>query len=1329
MEIPMKQNLPTEIRTYLKRKMTPKSSLRSHHAKKSKVFSCFLVGAFGVLCTCLCLAGVTASAQVTGLATLSGTVTDSTQSVITEAHVTVRNTETGVSQSSVTNSSGFFEVDSLTPGVYRISVVAPGFQTLIRTQITLQADARINVPLKLRPGNTTETVTVTADASLLNMESGTGGQILTTAEMQALPISGENTFQLIEMAPGVQSSVSQGYSMSGTLGWNGVSKMGTSGQPNANEYSVDGAPNQAGQRGNAISLSTDEIGEMKIDVSGYDASVGHTMGIAVTQTTRNGTNDLHGGLRWLYQNRRWAAMNHFQGLNYKYQKSVDNCYNGAKTSPKCFLDENQFGYPGVHEHNAGFGIGGPFFIPKLDGTPLYDGRNKLFWFTGYDNDVFTDAAANTTTVPTLLERGGNFSDLPVQTTNVPAAFISKCGAGTPYYGQYQIYNPYTATYDSSRTPRRDPVCGNILPASMMQQNSMAKIYNSLTPAPTNGSATGNNFVYVTSTPNTFRQFVQRFDYAASQMDHAFFRWSRAHASNTLQGFTVGNVDRRQVDTWVDTGALGWNHVFDAKTNLDVTVGASQRKQSRNFPGYDQYKPSDVGLPGYADDYAKGFLTLPTIAVSGYQKIGNMDAGTSNYRVLAVRANLTRVAGSHTLRGGFEWRLQNYSIGAQANTSGIYTFDNTYTQQNNNSDHTYTQQNYGLAYAALLAGVQTNSQVNYQSSLSIGTPYYAGYIGDTWRVSPRLTIIPGIRYEYEYGPVEKHDRQIVGWDPTASLPIAAAANLAYQAARAGATAAQQAVLPASLIIQGGPQYAGVNGAPRNQFANNSRVLPRLAVAYQLNERTVLRGGVGLFSDTLNATTSPGTPLSLIGGYSGGGAGKGTEAFFTSNQDGYSSSTTVNSSNVGGTDFVAGTSPLGNPFPVNASGSRFNQPIGSAAGAMYYAGGNPSIYDHNLTPTRLLRGYFGIQHQFGASTMVEVAWTGSLATRILMPKNTAPTPASFYKPGPQPNTAQNTDILSTQLPNPFLLANFSSLAASNPTQYSLISSSSYFTAKNTSIYKLLNQYPQMNGLTLYQSLGESKFQEIQVNVTKRLSNGFSLMAALQLNHQRDRNYFANSFDPSPSWEASNNSTPYRVTLQAVFRLPFGRGHTWANSGWKSALFSGYQISTTYETQPGWLINFPNLFYIGKPDSKKIQLKHPVFVNNGASANGGYNYIQWLNVGNVTATYNNGVCTYTGEGFVTNPQCQPSNNSRSFPTYFQGVHLKGPNAWNVNVQRTFRLKNRVSLETRFEAFDVFNQQLYGAPNTTPTSPQFGQVTVDGYSNGGGLTRWLDISGHIRF
>ncbi|WP_263408562.1 hypothetical protein [Terriglobus tenax] len=139
--------------------------------------------------------------------------------------------------------------------------------------------------------------------------------------------------------------------------------------------------------------------------------------------------------------------------------------------------------------------------------------------------------------------------------------------------------------------------------------------------------------------------------------------------------------------------------------------------------------------------------------------------------------------------------------------------------------------------------------------------------------------------------------------------------------------------------------------------------------------------------------------------------------------------------------------------------------------------------------------------------------------------------------------------------------------------------------------------------------------------------------------------------------------------------------------------------------------------------------MFVNDGANAKGGYNYIQWLNVGNVTTTYNNGVCTYTGEGFVTDPQCQPSNNSRSFPTYFQGVRLKGPNSWNANVQRSFKLKNRLTMETRLAVYDVFNQQLYGAPNTTPTSPQFGQVTTDGYSNGGGLTRWLDISGHIRF
>jgi hypothetical protein len=1282
-----------------------------------------LTGVVAMLFAWVLIAGISASAQVTGLATMSGPITDTSGAVIVGAQVTATNDATNVSQNSITNSTGYYELDSLTPGIYKIAVTAPGFEKLVREGITLEAAARLNVPLSLSAGRVNATVTVNADASMINTDSGSQGQVLTARQAESLPVNGGNSFQFMEIAPGIQSANSQTYSMDGTLMWNGVSNFGTAGIIGVNEYSLDGAPNEGSGRGNAISLSVDELGEQKMDVSGYDASVGHTMGVAITQTTKNGTNDVHGTLRAIYQNRRWAAMQHFQGLNYQHELYVNNCTNGPSTSEECAQVQNLYGQPGVHENNDGFAIGGPVFIPKL-----YDGRNKFFWFTSYDNDIFSDASANTINIPTLRERTGDFSDLPQQTGPAPAAFQAACGANAPYFGQYQIYNPTSVVWSTGTTPSRSPVCGNNLAtAGLLTTNAMAKLYNSLMPTPSNSNATGSNYTYEALQPQTFRQFTQRFDYALNSNNHIFFRWTRAVYSKIGDGFTTGDVDYSQEGRWIDTGAANWNHIFNASTNLDVTVGATSYKDNCcQYPGENAYTPSQFGLPSYADTYgaqASGNM-MPEMEVSNYQTLGSIDDGAQVYRTLAVRANLTHVQAHHTIRAGFEWRSQNYSRSPQGNLNGLYTFDDTYTQQNNGTNPAYSQNNTGLAYAALMMGIQTNSAVSLQASESVSTPFYAGYIGDTWRVTRKLNIIPGIRFEFEHGPTEKHNQQIVGWNANAALPIAAPANSAYQPIYAGASAAEQAVLPTSLTIQGGPEYAGVNGAPTDQFVSDYRFLPRLAVAYQITPATVIRGGYGLFFDTLNALEQGGTP----GSGAPGTPGSLLATNWSTDQDGFSASTSVPSSTTYGTNFLPGVSPLSNPFPENANGTQFNAPIGSAAGDMYYVGASPSIYSHGMVPAREHRASFSVQRQLGASTLLEVAWVGSYTTHIPLLRSYSYTPAQFYTSwvGMQPNVAAS-QLLGSTLPNPFQLSNFASIASSNPAAYNLMSLEGFFTSASTTVGNLVHANPQ-GGLSLYQSIGASKFQELQVNVNRRYKHGLTFMTAFQWNSQRVMDWFVNGFDTYPSWRLGNNSAPFRLTAEGVYELPFGRNKKWANTGWQSAIFGGFQLNATYEVSPGAMINWGSEWYIGKMDAANIQLKHPIFHND---IEGGNNYIQWINPGNVTATYNaNGSCTYSGQGFVANPQCQPNYNTTEFPPYISGVRAKGPDQVQASVQRTFHLRNRLSLETRFEAYNILNRQVFSAfPNTVPTSPQFGEVTGDGAANGSGNARWIDISGKLRF
>lgn len=1267
-----------------------------------------------MLCGCLWLAANTANAQDTGQGVISGTVTDSSGASIAGASLTITNAATNVAQSSITNSTGYFEVDNLNPGVYQIVATASGFENLRRTGITLQTGARVDVPLKLNPGRSVETITVNADATLLNTESGSSGQVLTTRELEEIPVSGSSPSWLALIAPGVQGQLGQAASTGdgGGLLWNGSTQnFGSFGQIGINEFSLDGAPNEDG-RAVGINQSPDEVGEMKFDVTGYDASVGHTMGVSVTATTKAGTNDIHGTVRETYTPQRWEALNHFSGLNYRYQQSLADCVNGAGTSPACYAIENTYGNPGTHANNGDAAVGGPVYIPRL-----FDGRNKLFFFVSVIDDVLSDAGSQTASIPTLQERTGNFNDLPEQTTAIPSQFTAACGTGTPYYGQYQLYNPFSVALDSQGIPRRAPICGNVIPANLLANSAMVKLYNSLMPTPTENNPLGSNYNFTQISPQTFRGYTTREDYKFTSNDSLFFRYTRQDYTKSENDDTVGDVGEQEGPRWIDVAAIGWDHIFNARTNLDVTFGGTNFKtQCCYYPGFDKYNPGDLGLPDYTNTYAKtnpALESLPVLEIANYENanpgeaaasLGAVDNVANTIRSFALRGNLTHVIGRHTIRVGAEWRLQNESQGISGNVSGTYNFDDSYTQENNGSDPTFTQQNTGLSMAAFLMGVNTSQSVSQTSSYSLQSPYYAFYAGDTWRVTPKLTVIPGLRFEVEEGVVEKHNQMIVGWNPTADLSaISGPATTAYQAALASATPAQLAALPTSLTIQGGPEYAGVNGNPRSQWNNSYRVLPRIAAAYQLSPRLVIRGGYGMFYDTMNAMNPE------------------------IDQDGFSASTSVSSSTNYGQTFAA---PLSNPFPANASGANFNLPIGGAAGALYYLGGNPTIYNHNLVPARQQRGTIGAQLQFGASTMLDVSFNIARTTDLQVNKSESFTPESFYAGGEQPNTAPNS-LLNSQITNPFALANFSGVASSNPAAYNLMSHSSYYGAALISISNLVRAYPQMSGLTLGLPLGASNFEELLINLTHRYSHGFTLMATLQINDQHDQDYFANGYDPLPSWEPSNYSRPTRFTLEEVWKLPFGRGNEWANSGWRSAVFGGYQISGSYEAQPGVLVGFGNLFYVGTRSATAIKIKQPIYVNDEAT--GGSNYVQWLNPGNATATAvvaadGSTTCTYSGTGFVTNPACQPSAyNNRVFPTRIPGIRQMGMNGANATVSRDFHLVERMNLETSIMAYNLFNHQVLGGVDTNPTDPNFGRVFGDGWPNSSG--RWLSLQGRLRF
>jgi hypothetical protein len=866
----------------------------------------------------------------------------------------------------------------------------------------------------------------------------------------------------------------------------------------------------------------------------------------------------------------------------------------------------------------------------------------------------------------------------------------------------------------------------VIPSSLISTLPLIKTINSYLPAPNFGTnPTGNNFIYEAGGYNTYREVTNRYDYAINNANHLFFRWSRGHYTLHNTTFLKNNFMAYHQDKWIDTGALGWSHILSPKTAVDVTVGAT----SYNGGGFtypsEQQLPSSLGLPTYVDQYAGKYAQFPILSISGYQQIGGTDFNNPVYRTLAFRGNLTTVQGSSTWRAGAEWRQQHVQIGGPGagNTtlgpSGQYAFDNTYVQQNDGTSPVgnFPTTNSGLPYAAFLLGIQSTSTATIVPQTSRANPYFAFYAGDTWRVTRKLTLVPGVRYEFEYGPTEKHNRQIVGWDPNAQLTFAPAVQAAYQVTLASVTAAQRAVMPATLPLQGGPIYAGVNGASTRQWENNWRFLPRIGAAYSVNSTTVVRAGAGLYFDTLNVLNESSTI----------------------DTDGFSQTTgPIQSSTVFGTDFVPGTSPLSNPFP-SSNGTRFVPAIGSALGADYYAGSNATIgiYPHDRRPARSARVQLSVEHQFGRSLVVQAAYVGSRTTDITLDGNQNNTrtgaagfetatavPASFYTGGNQPNSANN-NLLGTNVTNPFYLAYLNGgLQTSDPVYYNVLSKSSYVTSKTISIANLVKSHPQLNTLRFYPSVGTSQFQEFQANVSKRISNGLVANMAYQKNLQHDRDFYENQFDTHPSLESSLISPPWRLTATWVYTLPFGRAQRFARSGVMAAIFGGYTLSGSWETNPGTLLTFsgngspngtPNIFFVGDPNS--IRIKN----NTSFNTSGTVPTIYGFNAQAVTATPSttNGIttCSYSGTGFVLNSSCQPNSyNLRDFPRHVEGVRSQNLNNWNANFGRTLNPNERFKVEARADFYNVFNHQrvaAVGGAQMNPTNGQFGQITSD---NGNG-------------
>jgi hypothetical protein len=1182
-----------------------------------------------------------------------GKVVDSQNAAIAGAEIVVTNIDTNTLSRLRSNETGYYEANLLLPGHYQVMAELQGFKKSIRNGIVLSIGTRAEIDLTLSVGETAESVSVTAEIPLIETSNISAGRVMDNRNVMDLPTFNNSPLMLIKLVPGIQASANRRYNGVNAIG--GTGEAHNAGNVGGNDWYIDGVPNMGNGYGAAYLPYSTTIQEFKVESTNFDSSIGHTSGTTISIMTKAGANSIHGALTEQHWQQRWNGTRFF--VKQQYYRNIAAAEAAGNKTMADQLRKSPL-QPSGHSNNYAGTVGGPIVIPKI-----VNGRNKLFFFFSYDGfeDKKTTESTFNHTVPTLANRRGDFSDL--------------LAIGP----RYQLYDPLTVRPDPARPGHfvRDPIVGNVIPPSRIINPANAT-YSKFYPNPNNSPALAtqeplNNYLGVAEPYNwSYAAFANRFDYQHSEKHRFFGRWQwlkyredrQDWTFETARGLQTNGVNRNNRGL-----TLNWVYTPTSSTVFDIGGGVNHFREGNILTSVaTAFKPSDVGLPAYLDQKAGENHALPIMAVAGYDTLGQPVPAWTNFELFSGKVNATHIRGAHTFTGGVELRDHRRLGGDPGRVNGSFEFSNIYTRRE--EDGQTAAATLGHSYAAFLMGLPATATVETNANYALRNPYMGWFGQDSWRVNSRLTLNIGLRMEYEWGRAERYDRAIGWFDENAKLPITDAAQAAY------ARNPVPELAPSAFSVKGGSVYPGVNGVSSSLQIGEFMLLPRIGAAYQINSRTVLRSGYGIYFDTLNAQN------------------QGID------QTGFSRSTVNPITNDFGMTWLsgnpgAGISPLTNPFPVRADGTRFDSPVGAAQGLLAKAGSGFTYFGEEVPRARQQRWRVDVQRQLGTNMVVTVGYAGTYADQVRAARKLDILPAEFWNTTQVRNNALASN-LNANVTNPFALQNFASLQTSDPVLYQAMASRGFFTSPTIQKNRLLRPFSQMNALMDAASAdGAVRTHSLEASFQRRFASGFTFNANYTALYERDGNFYFNEFDAEPSWRQSNAGVPRRFAATGIYEFPFGKGRAFAQSGIASKLFGGWQVAAAYEWQPGPLLDWGNLFYTGDLAN----------INTGTRT-----LERWFNT----------------DGFERDAQKNPAAyQARVFPTRVDGVRGDGLNRLDTNIQREFRVRERIALQFRMDALNVANHSQFENPNVDPTSTNFGRIT----NNTSSTMRFLLFQVRVKF
>jgi hypothetical protein len=753
------------------------------------------------------------------LATLAGTVTDSSGGVIANATVTILETDTNQSYTITTNSQGEFVRPALKAATYTVSVSAPGFKKAEQKGLVLNPGERSNVNITLTVGDVGQTVEVTASSPLLQTESTQVGAALDSKTITDVPLGGQrNLTYLARLSPGVVPA-EQGArdGANGGFSANGVRSNGQ------NNFLLNGVDNNINtidflnQTAYAVGPAVDAVSEVSIQTNGYNAEYGRAAGGVINVTLKSGTNQLHGSL-----------------FEYLANKDLDaNTWsNNRAGAPRGPFVQNQFGAT----------AGGPIK------------KNKLFIFGDYQGTRIADSGGSVpglgssgyTTIPTPAQIGGNFS------SNLGNTYTGTDVNGAPISVQRgAIYDPSSTTYQTTngfQVPvSRTMFPGNIIPASRM--DPAMKQIAALFPAPNQPILTGlgaptNDYYYNTPGGDTVDQGDARVDYRLSDKDNLFGSMSWGNTSKLSGSPLPGVLDDTgfQGASEIDlsrNGQISYSRVWSPSLVTESRLGFTRLVTARftNTPTSDVF--SKFGIGGY--DPTGATLNnggLPNIGMSSYVTIGAADwIPTKEFNnVWDMVQNVALSKGAHAYKFGFEFRSVKFPFFQVPDPHGNIGFSNNETafpSGNNTSLGTSASGLTGDGFASALLGVVDSGAISTTNFISSQKVAYAGYAQDDWKVNSKLTVNLGVRYEL-WSPIGEQWGRQANFDLQANtlyIPVGNNSN-------APLPPNFSALFPTVTVSRGQVSNYLI---PWDKFDFG----PRVGVAYQVAPKTVIRLGYGIF----------------------------------------------------------------------------------------------------------------------------------------------------------------------------------------------------------------------------------------------------------------------------------------------------------------------------------------------------------------------------------------------------------------------------------------------------------------------------------------------------